>query len=67
MVWRFSGICITDEAEAVYFSGNCNWAVIDLASVAIFLDYIYRGTGIHMYRDMDGYNLVVYVARCNCR
>jgi len=54
MVWRFSGICITDEAEAVYFSGNCNWAVIDVAGVAILLDYIYRGTGIHMYRYMDG-------------
>jgi hypothetical protein len=54
MVWRFSPICITDEAEAVDFSGNCNWAVIELTGVAILLDYIYRGTGIHMYRYMDG-------------
>ena len=42
------------ELKQCIFLATAIWARIDVAYVATLLDYMYRGTGIQMYRYMDG-------------
>ena len=42
------------ELKQCIFLANAMWVWIDVAYVAILLDYMYRGTEIHMCRYVDG-------------
>ena len=42
------------ELKQCIFLATAIWVLIDVAHVATLLDYMYRGTEIHMCRFMDG-------------